>query len=178
VSENDLSVEDIPWQKFTACFFGHYHQHQQLFANGWYVGASHQHNWGDANTVRGFLHVKVYVDHVEFVQIETDAPKFIVSKGPIEARPKDFVRILTKQQHTLKEIDQMKQDAKSDNCEVIYIPADAEKSAIQLSEENLSPTTMVASWVTANAAWLTANLPEVDHDALISYGRTLLTEIK
>ena len=177
VSDNDIYVADIPWDSFAGCFFGHYHQHQQLFKNGWYVGASHQHNWGDANTKRGFLHVKVYMDHVTFDFIETAAPKFITSKEPIKARPQDFVRIMSKTKSSVQEIEELQRECGSQNCEIIYVPPEVEQSALELSEENLSPSAMVASWVAANSSWLAENLPDLDHEQLIAYGRTLLVDV-
>lgn len=98
LDDSDLSIDDIPYEKFTACFFGHYHQHQKLCPNGWYIGATHQHNWGDANTTRGFLHVKIFDDHVDVKQIETKAPKFWLFNSleeleAAEVSPDDFVRV-------------------------------------------------------------------------------------
>jgi len=175
VSDTDLSVGDIPWQKFTACFFGHYHEHQQLFQNGWYVGASHQHNWGDVNSRRGFLHVKLYTDHVTFEHIETSAPKFILCKEDHEAaHPQDFVRLLTQKKHTPTELDELRKKSGSQNCEVMYVPPEVAQTAMELSEENLSPSAMVVAWVKSNEAWLKANLPEVEEDQLVAYGKTLL----
>lgn len=174
VSENDISMDDIPWDKFTACFFGHYHQHQQVFKNGWYVGASHQHNWGDANTTRGFLHVKVHVDSVSFTFVETAAPKFIVSRLPVKVRPQDFVHLLSRVKYSMSEVAEIKEASGSQNCEVIYVPPELDKDSLELSEENLSPTAMVASWVAANSAWIAENLPDLDHADLVAYGRTLL----
>lgn len=176
VSDNDLSVSDIPWQKFTGCFFGHYHEHQQLFKNGWYVGATHQHNWGDANTKRGFLHVKVYLDHVSFTFVENQsAPKFLLTKaGQVcNARAGDFVRILTKAKHTPAEVDELRKYSGSENCEVVYVPPELQVN-LELTEENLSPAAMVPAWVNANEAWVSAHLPGVEKAQLVTYGKTLL----
>lgn len=171
VSDTDVSVADISWQQFTACFFGHYHKHQQLFANGWYVGATHQHNWGDANTVRGFLHVKVFIDHVEFTQVETAAPKFILSSTPVTARPQDFVRLLSSTKLSLTDAAKMKHATGAMNCEVVYVPEDTGTGAMALSEENLSPATMIAAWVASREPGLSDTAAE----SLITYGRSMLT---
>ena len=178
VNEADLSVDHIPWQKFTACFFGHYHEHQQLFANGWYVGATHQHNWGDANTKRGFLHVRVYRDHVDFDFVETSAPKFIVTRDKdIVVRPQDFVRVITDQSMSQKDVDNVRQSSSSRNCEVVYVPPETTKSEIALTEENLSPTAMVSAWVKSNTNWVNVNLPEVKHEDLVEYGKKILVSV-
>lgn len=101
ISDSDVEVEDVPYDAFDVCFFGHYHQHQKLFKNGWFVGASHQHNWGDAGTKRGFLHVKLDSGRVDFDLIETRAPRFInlqeselTSPDVVNSiRSQDFVRV-------------------------------------------------------------------------------------
>lgn len=171
VHEADLSVSDIPWTKFTGCFFGHYHEHQQLFKNGWYVGATHQHNWGDANSYRGFLHVKVFRDYVEFEKIEThSAPKFFVTKDEAvtNAGPEDFVRLLTSRKLSPKEVEELRDNNTSKNCEIVYIPEESSVD-IELSEENLSPNAMVAAWVKAHKKTL-----PTDEKQLITYGQSLL----
>lgn len=92
-SSHDISINDIP-DNFNLCLFGHYHKHQEVKENVYYIGASHQHNWGDANDPRGFLHITVNDDFTyELKHIETQAaPKFYVTNKAIEARPIDFVK--------------------------------------------------------------------------------------
>lgn len=176
VSDQDITVDDVPYDKFTACFFGHYHQHQQLFRNGWFIGASHHHNWGDVNTKRGFLHVRIYVDHVDFDFIETDAPRFVSFRedNPVEVKPNDFVRVLTNKKMTEKQITDVRADLGAENCEVVYLPPEATISAMALSEENLSPEHMLTAWVEANAEWLQQNLADVAQEDLVAYGRSML----
>lgn len=176
VSDQDLTVDDVPYDRFTACFFGHYHQHQKLFRNGWFIGASHQHNWGDVNTKRGFLHVRLYVDHVEFDFIETDAPRFVSFKedNPLPVNPGDFVRVLTDRKLDEDQVKSVREDLGTENCEVVYVPPEVETGTMELSEENLSPENMVAAWVAANEDWLKTNMDDVAHEDLIAYGRSLL----
>lgn len=92
-SSHDISINDIP-DNFNLCLFGHYHKHQEVKENVYYIGASHQHNWGDANDPRGFLHITVNDDFTyELKHIETQAaPKFYVTNKAIDARPIDFVK--------------------------------------------------------------------------------------
>lgn len=92
-SSHDISVTDIP-DNFNLCLFGHYHKHQEVKDNVYYIGASHQHNWGDANDPRGFLHITVNDDFTyKLKHVETNsAPKFYVTNKAIQARPIDFVK--------------------------------------------------------------------------------------
>lgn len=77
VNDSDVSLREVDLSRFDACFFGHFHKHQVLSRNAWYIGATHQHNWGDSGDWRGFLHVKVDDGKVSIKKIETSAPKFV-----------------------------------------------------------------------------------------------------
>lgn len=77
VQDTDISSLDVPHDKFDLCLFGHYHQHQQLFSNGWYIGATHEHNWGDSGGKRGFLDITLDQGKIDIQRIETSAPKFV-----------------------------------------------------------------------------------------------------
>lgn len=182
VSDGDIGVDDIPYQKFAGCLFGHFHQHQPLFPNGWYIGASHQHNWGDVNTKRGFLHVRVYIDHIEFEQIESNAARFIaVNEADLATtvlREKDFVKILTEKRLSPVDADAIRKTTKSTNCEVIYVPPKVKLQAVELDEKHLTPETMIATWVQANEPWLKENMPNVSYEELIQYGRAILAKVQ
>lgn len=165
VKDHDLDVNDIPTNKYKACFFGHFHQHQQLFANGWYVGATHQHNWGDCGSERGFLHVSTE-DVFTFRFVETEsAPRFHVVRGDdfSQVRPGDFVRVEASQK-TLKKI----QDKIPEGAIVEILPqAEKELDTKQLEISNdFDPISMLEKWARAN------NAP----DDLISLGKELYLE--
>jgi DNA repair exonuclease SbcCD nuclease subunit len=51
----DAAVDDLNLPGFDAAFLGHYHMHQRLTANAWYIGAPLQHTWGDRGQERGFV---------------------------------------------------------------------------------------------------------------------------
>jgi DNA repair exonuclease SbcCD nuclease subunit len=167
VSDQDVKVSDVPHQKFTACFFGHYHEHQQLFANGWYIGATHEHNWGDSGGKRGFLHVRVFDDHVEFDRIETQAPKFVTIDGEtVPTRDKDFVRVYM--EGTLSQSVAKRLDSQIPNASLEVIPK-VDKSPIVLTLEasQLEPEAALRAWVEQNP-------PEQDVEDYLSEGLTLL----
>jgi len=95
VNDSDMEITDIDLTRFTACFFGHFHKHQMLARNAWYVGATHQHNWGDAGCRRGFLHVTIRDGKTLIKQIESSAPKFvnISSLEEFDINSNNFVRL-------------------------------------------------------------------------------------
>lgn len=169
MSESDIRVEDINKQAFTACFFGHFHEHQQLFENGWFIGASHEHNWGDAGGKRGFLHVTVEGDSkdasVSFKRVETDAPKHIVSKEGAEAgaRPQDFLRVVGSPAFV-----QAHQQENPD-AHVEYIPVEPNKAEdFHLDVDKLNIDDMVESWVSVRGG-------EFNYNDLVQTAKELLS---
>lgn len=145
VADSDISVSDIPYKSFAACFFGHFHEHQALFPNGWYVGSTHQHNWGDAYGSRGYLLVEVSDDGtVEFEQLRTMAPEFIVTRdgktstGDLTImKANDFVRNITK--------DPVEKDWDVGHLETILEDDDYEPR--QVSLDKLDPESFLEEWV-------------------------------
>lgn len=180
VSPNDVGVADVPQDDYAGCFFGHFHRHQQLFKNGWYVGASHAHNWGDANEKRGFLHVRLYQDHVEFDFIESNAPRFLAlyedAVQSAEIRATDFVTIYTNKTMDDEGKARVRDTVKAGKVEVVHVPDNIKLQDIELDETHLTPSVMVETWVKANEDWLKANMPDVEHEDLIQYGRAMLAK--
>jgi len=71
----DAKVEDLNCGAFDRVYLGHYHMHQQLASNAWYIGAPLQHNWGDKHQWRGFL---VYnTDTKSHEKVDLKSPKFV-----------------------------------------------------------------------------------------------------
>lgn len=175
ISDNDVGVKDVPHEKFAACFFGHFHEHQQIFGNGWFVGATHQHNWGDAYGSRGFLHVKVYDNgKVEFEQIQTMAPDFVITRDgntsrgvPSIMKENDFVRNITKDPYQDK-------DALKEKWGIRHLELVAETNEndqdFKLDASKFSPSQMLVDWVEYKN-------PDTDKDILLSVGREILKDV-
>lgn len=182
VNDGDVTVSDVPSDAFAGCLFGHYHQHQKLFRNGWYIGASHHHTWGDVNTQRGFLHVRVYVDSIDFEFVETNSPRFIAVRedelDTVDIRMQDFVKVFTSKRLSDEGSTAVRKKAKAENCEVVYVPPEIKLKDIELDEQQLAPAAMVETWVKANENWLQENMPDVPQEDLVNYGRTLLAKVQ
>lgn len=71
----DCSVGDLNTKAFDLGLLGHYHLHQKLAKNLYYVGAPLQHNWGDRGQTRGFVEYDTETKKIK--HIECKAPKFI-----------------------------------------------------------------------------------------------------
>ena len=171
VSDGDINVDDIPYKDFTACFFGHFHQHQKVFPNGWFVGALTQHNWGDAGGKRGFLHVKLWKDKVDFKRIETEAPKFRAVKWDdkhIPVLPNDFVKYTTNEDITPDLYDRLKKTL--DVTHLDLFPEETEEEEFKLSVDKLDPFSMLSEWVKIKG--------KEDDKELLDLGKEILAEAK
>lgn len=172
VSDSDIRVSDVPQDSFAACFFGHYHEHQKLFKNGWFIGAATEQNWSDIGGKRGFLHVKLWDDNsVTFERIETQAPRFIdASDRGInhDIRLQDFVRCyVPKASHETKR----RLNAEID-CASLEVLEMVDKAEIVLT---LSPTQLDPA--NALEAWLKANPPgDMNSGDVLKYGLNVLRE--
>lgn len=93
-NDSDIQVKDVGYELYRCCFFGHFHEHQQVFRNGYYIGALTQHNWGDSGGRRGFVHARIGAKRNSIKHIETQAPKFITVKDGQAAkwRNVDFIK--------------------------------------------------------------------------------------
>lgn len=73
--EYALNLNELNGPVFDQVFLGHYHHPQQLDNNIRYIGATHQHNWGDIGSERGCWVWEVGQEPV-FIKLNS-APKFI-----------------------------------------------------------------------------------------------------
>lgn len=163
MGKNDLQPIDYEYlidPYFDLTFLGHYHQHQKVFPYGWYVGATHQHNWGDANTKRGFLHVTFDPENprgtVEVKHIETtSAPRFHVLEDGDDmsvVRPGDFVRILTCAR-TKHQLDKLRKQFPEDALVDVFPLEEETKTEAKLNLlDDFSPSNMITRWAEAHGA--------------------------
>lgn len=141
-NSNDIEAGDFSDLGHGKCFFGHFHQHQQVAPNAWYVGATHQHVWSDANTERGFIHL---VDgEVRFVETHS-APRFhVIGEGESteRVRPGDFVRIIGDVTYDIEHA------AVVETVSTPVTPQDAPKSTL----DDFSAPTYIREWAASQGA--------------------------
>lgn len=70
------TIEDIPTDRFDVGFLGHFHLHQKLAPNFWYVGAPMHHNWGDVGQERGVMVYDTVTKEATHVPL-TGTPRFV-----------------------------------------------------------------------------------------------------
>jgi DNA repair exonuclease SbcCD nuclease subunit len=78
ISEDNITIKALMDAKFDHVFLGHYHRPQVLAPRVHYIGATHQHNWGDVGQERGFL---IYDTSDKYKYLESNAPKFVKVEG-------------------------------------------------------------------------------------------------
>lgn len=98
-SKEDITVDDLCLDFFDLVLLGHFHEHQQIADNAYYIGALTAHDWGDVNAARGYL--DIHIDGAGKVDIQQTVAKFSsrfieyhVGENP-DVRPQDFVRLVT-----------------------------------------------------------------------------------
>lgn len=171
VSDGDVGVADVPEEDFDLCLFGHFHEHQKLFKNGWVIGATHQHNWGDSGGSRGFLHVTIDTEtrKVDIKQIPTNAPRFVnvTHENDIaDLRPRDIVRVPAAFSESLKD------DIRDKITKFGFLEEVTETVTTQdvgFSSESLNPNDMLEEWIESQDT----KLPS---EELLNLGKELLTE--
>jgi DNA repair exonuclease SbcCD nuclease subunit len=173
VGDSDIQVSDVPVDAFSACFFGHFHEHQVLFKNGWFIGATHEQNWSDSGGSRGFLHVKIKKDgYVDIKQIQTKAPKFVLCKEGTKfpaIKSNDFVKCITKNaSNSVKQ--RLMEQLQVDDLEVVTEAEQQEN--ITLSLDKLDSSSMLKAWVKANA------VDGVSENTLVQKGLELLAQVE
>jgi len=73
--EDPVTVEETNPELFNICLYGHYHKHQQLGDNVFYVGSPLQHTFGERGDDKGFVTYHTSTHQSEFIAV--DSPKFV-----------------------------------------------------------------------------------------------------
>ncbi len=104
IDDDEINLGELPYAQFDQVFLGHYHVPQTLLSNVRFLGATHQHNWGDVGQDRGCWLWDTVEDQEfsepTFVPLHS-APKFVLlpydaiinAKTPVTVE-NDFVRVV------------------------------------------------------------------------------------
>jgi DNA repair exonuclease SbcCD nuclease subunit len=170
LSPTDVTGDEIPFASFDACFFGHYHQHQVVAKNAWYIGALTEQNWSDAGGKRGFLDVQIG-NKVSIKRIETSAPKFVVctTLEELQAAPSNaFVTFFTDTVPTEEQQVVLRETCASAQLEIKPVKTKQTTPELAFDAAQLNAETALKPWVVANAG-------DLDQEALLQLGRELLS---
>lgn len=179
--EWDLSAKDVAKDLYDICLFGHFHEHQRVFHNGWIVGAPMQFNWSDTGGTRGFMHIKLEkgVDPV-VVHVPTaeHIPRFHMLNDQSDlsgVKAHDFVKYKLSEAISEDVHDRIKGYL----CAVIgavpayvdLIPPPKTEEAALLLESGLTTTTVVDEWVSVKKS-------DLDEAKLLELGKALLAQAR
>lgn len=182
-NSNEPVIGNIPVGRFSAGFLGHFHMHQQLAPNFWYVGAPLQHNWGDRGQKRGYMIYDTETTEAEFVEL-TDAPRFeevsvhLVNDSLGEAKKVcdgNFVRIISDKPWTEDLIDEARLTLGAKTLEVVSKRDDKNEAfEVRLQvDPGASYDEMVSEYVKSGLV----ELDGLEEDWLITVGHRLLEEV-
>lgn len=176
---NEPAMGNIPIGRFDAGFLGHFHLHQKMAPNFWYVGAPLQHNWGDKGQVRGCM---VYDTETKkaYHHPLNRAPRFVeltlaqATKANVDYS-NDFVRIISDKSWSEDRIQETQQDMGCRHLEVVRQKIDVNEAfEIRLKvDPSASYEEMVAEYVKSGLV----ELEGLEEDHLISIAHRLLAEV-
>lgn len=119
INPHDPAIEDLNCEAFDAVYLGHYHMHQQIADNAWYIGAPMQHNWGDAGQDRGFLVYDTDTKLHEFVSLSFPHFAKFDDVNKITSKPGDFVRVVDSEAWTTAAVNSLKDSINAQSLEII-----------------------------------------------------------
>ena len=168
LSNKDVDFRDLHTELFGISLFGHFHKHQKLGRNAWYIGAAQQHNWGDCGDVRGFLDVEISSTRQPVV---TQIPTVFASKFVKVQNKKDlknvqgnvFIRVLTNGSKS----DSLETAARELSSQVEVLEETVSENP-ELPKELFDPAKMITEWVRLHG----------DNDQeLLSVGNAILQKV-
>jgi DNA repair exonuclease SbcCD nuclease subunit len=95
-----LTTKDLGFSRFDKVFLGHYHKHQQLTPNAYYIGSTMSQDWGDQGDKRGCLIWDTETDEVVFHELTS--PRFLLDPKPNEVKG-NFVKITSNYDRELQD---------------------------------------------------------------------------
>jgi len=179
---HDPRVADLAVDNFHACFLGHYHQHQMLAGNAWYIGAPMHHNWGDRfdSNPRGCLLYDTETGKIKRVPLA--APRFVVCEGSLgsivpEHEPNvcetDYIRWITDEVIS----DDERQDIqKNIRCRSLEIIPKNKESIVTAPRLQVTPHMSTKDMVDAYVKSGLTDADGLDPQYLLQMGHELLEE--
>lgn len=172
-NKHDPTVEDLKLDRFQAGFLGHYHLHQKIASNSWYIGSPLQHNWGDVGQKRGFC---VYdTDTKKLEHISLKYPKFVeIQDGNTVASnltKNNFIKYYTDLPSSNIDVDELRTLLEAKHVDIIssYVPGIAQTSTKPALNISGSVQDILANYVEA-----TVDDSAFDKAKLIELGKSLI----
>lgn len=178
-NSNEPVIGNIPVGRFDAGFLGHFHIHQQLAPNFWYVGAPMHHNWGDRGQDRGVMVYDTVTKEAQHLPLG-NPPKFVeITVHDLEKGVGDwtdnFVRIVSDKPWSEDQIDSARERIGCRSLEIVGQKVDTNEAfEIRLNVAPGDPyEDMAAEYVKSGLV----ELDGLEEEWLISVGKKLLEEV-
>jgi|ERR1035438_7082652 DNA repair exonuclease SbcCD nuclease subunit len=169
-----LDAKDLS-EKFTHKFSGHYHLHQKVTGNLWYVGTPIQHNFGERKYNEGFIHLLPdgswrHIENIvspRFQVITTSDPKDLENLSVT-----DYISV--KWEGSIGDIDKLK-DTVPENCVIEY--SSSGKGTTFLTRTSIKTTDAVEDMIETYAKnkYPVSGMPGMveDENNIIEHGKNL-----
>lgn len=143
------NLPDLKYNTFKQVFLGHYHKPQELLPNVRYVGATHQHNWGDIGQKRGAWLWDSNKDVYETPTLqELNAPKYMKIKAydPIVEKG-NFLRVLFDNPIASDKWEALKEQYISEGSRWVEDWYEPKETSVNSSTSVYAPTSDISSMV-------------------------------
>ena len=167
-----LDAKDLS-EKYTHKFSGHYHLHQKVTGNLWYIGTPIQHNFGERNYTEGFIHL---LPDGSWKHIEnTVSPRFqVITTSDLKDLENisltDYTSV--KWEGNIGDIEKIK-DTLPENC-IIEYSNNSGKNTTYLTRTSIKTTDAVEDMIEKYTQGKTAMLSNSPtHQDLIDHGMHL-----
>jgi len=169
---NDPTTGNLKPNSYDALFLGHFHLHQELASNAWYIGAPLHHNWGDVGDSRGFL---VYDTDARTVERKyLNAPKFVVltdQETVNRVEEDNYVKVLT---NSVYDRDVLQNQLKCRFLEFQSLEKQVIASRVRLA---VDPTQSVGDLLKSYVESGMLNSDGLDENYLLSLGADILNDL-
>lgn len=168
---------------FNQVFLGHYHKHQVLAPNVRYVGATHQHNWGDTGQNRGYCLWDTEDESVLFIGLHA-APKFVwheadkvVTKEEVQKLTQgNFVRIKYNVAPEKDAWEWVKKETEEARKVEMWVEPTISSTVTPEDEQKYQPGVDFEDMVESFVA--DSDIGTLDQDRLVTVGKTILKSVQ
>jgi len=179
--ESATKVDDLRPDYFRRIFLGDFHKPQTLQPSVQYIGATHHHNWGDADQRRGCLIWDTETNVVKFHHL-TSAPKFVkvpidnVSNMTVVDLQGNFIRVVHNAPLSGATSEQIRVEYLKAGAKVVEFWLDQKASSIMGATKNnefhpaMDHEEMVVTFVKKEVP------DDLDEDSLIGFGNNILAK--
>jgi DNA repair exonuclease SbcCD nuclease subunit len=181
-NSNEPVIGNIPTGRFDVGFLGHFHLHQQLAPNFWYVGAPMHHNWGDKGQARGLMVYDTETKEAKHVAL-TNTPQFIEltmeefngTWSGSDPSVGDYIRVISDKPWTEDKIEESRLFLKARSLEVVCSRVQVDEAfEVRLDvEPGASYDEMVTEYVKSGLV----DLDGLEEEWLVAVGHKILSEV-